>query len=442
MRKLAIFVVRHSWLVLALAVIAIIVSGILGAGVHDRLSGGGFEDPSTESNRRAEEVAKAFPQASLSDFVLVVTAKDGTVDSDAVTRQATDITRRLRKAEGVAAADSYWTLGKVEQLRSRDSRRALIVAALRGEPDEKIKIGGKLAEEFGVDNAVLVAIPTGESALTHQISDQAEKDLQKSELITAPLTAIALVIVFGSVVAAVLPLTLGAIAVLGTFLVLTVLTLFTTVSVFALNLTTALGLGLAIDYSLFVVSRYREEMARGVSSNVAVGRSMQTAGRTVAFSAGTVMISLASLAVFDVPYLRSFAFAGVAVVALAALAAIVVLPAVLAILGTADREGPRVQAQARVGDRGLLGRPGPPGDEAPGALRRGGQPRAPAAGGAVLPPRSRPDRRPCGAPQCERPAGGGPDPRGFRLAGVERVRHLVADARRYPGRQGDRGLRP
>ena len=339
MRKLAIFVVRHSWLVLALAVIAIVLSGVFGAGVHDKLSGGGFEDPSTESNQAREEVAKAFPQASLSDFVLVVTAKRGSVDDAAVTRQATAITRRLREADGVAAADSYWTLGKVAQLRSRDSHRALIVAALRGEPDEKIKLGGKLAEEFGTDNDVLVALPTGESSLTHQISEQAEKDLQKSELLTAPLTAIALVIVFGSVVAAVLPLTLGAIAVLGTFLVLTVLTLFTTVSVFALNLTTALGLGLAIDYSLFVVSRYREEMARGVSSNVAVGRSMQTAGRTVAFSAGTVMISLASLAVFDVPYLRSFAFAGVAVVALAAVAAVVVLPAVLALLGPRVEKG-------------------------------------------------------------------------------------------------------
>ncbi|MGZ6999429.1 MAG: MMPL family transporter [Acidimicrobiia bacterium] len=339
MRKLAIFVVRHRWLVLVLAVVGVALSGILGAGVHDRLSGGGFEDPGTESAKARVEVAKAFPQASLSDFALVVTAKHGSVDDATVTREATALTRRLRAEHGVAAADSYWTLGKVEQLRSRDSHRALVVAALRGEPDEKIKLGGRLGRKYDVDDAVLVALPTGESSLTDQISHQAEKDLQTSELITAPLTAIALVIVFGSVVAAILPLTLGAIAVLGTFLVLTVLTLFTTVSVFALNLTTALGLGLAIDYSLFVVSRYREELGRGVSTNVAVGRSMQTAGRTVAFSAGTVMISLASLAVFDVPYLRSFAFAGVAVVALAALAAVVVLPAVLAALGSRVEKG-------------------------------------------------------------------------------------------------------
>ena len=102
-------------------------------------------------------------------------------------------------------------------------------------------------------------------------------------------------------------------------------------------------MGLAIDYSLFVVSRYREEFDRGVSPPVAIGRSMQTAGRTVAFSAGTVAISLMSLVIFPIPYLRSFAYAGVAVVALAAVSAIVVLPALLAVLGAAHRQVPAVQ---------------------------------------------------------------------------------------------------
>ena len=139
------------------------------------------------------------------------------------------------------------------------------MAALSGKEDDKFKRAGVLAGEFTVSTRLLSTLPTGEAVLTDQISRQAEKDLQKSELLTAPITAIALVIVFGSVVAAMLPLSVGAIAVLGTFLLLTILTLLTPVSVFALNLTTALGLGLAIDYSLFMVSRYREELARGVS---------------------------------------------------------------------------------------------------------------------------------------------------------------------------------
>lgn len=324
---------------IAVTLVALPLAAIIGGGVHDRLTGGGFEDPAAESARARAEIKAAFPQASLSDFVLVVTANHGTVDSAAVTKAATKLTKDLRSRPGVVAANSYWTYGKVAQLRSVDSRRALVVAALSGTEDDKFKRAGVLAGEFTVSTGVLSTLPTGEAVLTDQISRQAEKDLQKSELLTAPFTAIALVIVFGSVVAAVLPLSVGAIAVLGTFLLLTILTLLTPVSVFALNLTTALGLGLAIDYSLFMVSRYREELARGVSTNVAVGRSMQTAGRTVAFSAGTVMISLAALAVFDVPYLRSFAYAGVAVVLLAAIAAVIVLPAVLAVLGPRVEKG-------------------------------------------------------------------------------------------------------
>jgi RND superfamily putative drug exporter len=210
---------------------------------------------------------------------------------------------------------------------------------MSGEESPRFKRAGELAEVFTIDNATLSTEATGEAVLTHQISERARNDLERSELLTAPFTAIALVIVFGSIVAALLPLAVGVFAVVGTLLVLLLLTLMTDISVFALNLTTAMGLGLGIDYSLFVVSRYREELAKGASNNVAVGRSMQTAGRTVLFSAGTVMVSLSALAVFDVPYLRSFAFAGVAVVALGGVAAVVILPAVLAILGPRVEKG-------------------------------------------------------------------------------------------------------
>ena len=199
---------------------------------------------------------------------------------------------------------------------------------------EQLAIAGVLLPKFTTNDGVVTTAVSGRAAVTRQISDQAEADLNKADLFTAPVTFIALVIVFGSLVAAGLPLIVALLAVIGTFAALTLLAGFTDVSVFSLNLATGLGLGLAIDYSLFVVSRYREELRRGVSSAVAVGRSMQTAGRTVAFSAGTVAISLASLAIFPMPYLRSFAYAGVAVVALAALASIVVLPAALAVLGT------------------------------------------------------------------------------------------------------------
>ncbi len=359
MRKLAVLIVRRRWAVIIGVLIALVIAGVLGGGVHDRLSGGGFEDPSTESAQARAEIKASFPQAALSDFVLVVTAKDGTVDGAEVTRVGTELTKELASRKGVISANSYWTFGKVEQLRSTDSRQALVVAAMSGTEDEKFPRAGEIADElvakYSSASSPIAILPTGEAVLTHQISKQAEDDLQKSELISVPITAVALVIVFGSVVAALLPLAVGAIAIVGTLMVLLILTLFTDVSVFALNLTTALGLGLAIDYSLFIVSRYREELGKGVSSNVAVGRSMQTAGRTVAFSAGTVMISLSALAVFNVPYLRSFAFAGTAVVALAAVAAVVVLPAILAVLGTRIEKGRLFKAKPESETGGFWG---------------------------------------------------------------------------------------
>ncbi len=174
---------------------------------------------------------------------------------------------------------------------------------------------------------------TGEAEVFRQVGSTIESDLKKAETIALPVTLVLLVLVFGGLVAASLPLFIGALTVAGTFLVLQVINSFTDVSIFALNLTTAMGLGLAIDYALFVISRYREELAAGWPPNDAVVRTVRTAGRTVVFSAATVAISLSALLVFNQPLLRSFAYAGVAVAALAALASVIVLPAVLALLG-------------------------------------------------------------------------------------------------------------
>jgi putative drug exporter of the RND superfamily len=357
-RRLALFVVRRRWWVLAVALVAIPASALYGGGVHDKLSPGGFVDPGSESARTAAAVAKEFPSSAQSDFVIVVTAKHGTVTSPDVSAAGIALTKRLRAAPGVVTAFSYWSLpnlGALSPLSSRDQRQALVFASLEGTDDSKIKLAAKLAPEFEPDTNVIKTGVTGVAEVTRQLSDQADEDLQKSDLLTAPFTFIALVFVFGGLIAAGLPLAVALLAVLGTFVLLTVLAQLTTVSVFSLNLATGLGLGLAIDYSLFVVSRYREEFARGVSSPVAIGRSMQTAGRTVAFSAGTVAISLTALAIFPVPYLRSFAYAGVAVVALAAVSAIVVLPAMLAVLGPRV-ERFRVFKVREVTDGGAWGR--------------------------------------------------------------------------------------
>jgi len=355
---LALFVVRRRWWVIALALVALPLSALYGGGVHGKLSPGGFVDPGSESARTAAAVSKEFPASAQSDFVILVTAKHGTVNSPDVRSAGLALTERLRRTDGVVTSYSYWStpnLGTLSPLSSRDQRQALVFASLRGTDDSKITLAGELEPEFDADTNVISTGVTGVAVVTHQLSDQAEKDLERSDFLSAPFTFVALVIVFGSLIAAFLPLGVALLAVLGTFVVLTVLSQLTTVSVFSLNLATGLGLGLAIDYSLFIVSRYREELAQGVVPAVAIGRSMQTAGRTVAFSAGTVAISLTALVIFPVPYLRSFAYAGVAVVILAAVSAIVVLPAVLAVLGT-NVERFRVFKQRESTEGGFWGR--------------------------------------------------------------------------------------
>ena len=166
-----------------------------------------------------------------------------------------------------------------------------------------------------------------------QINGQSEKDLLTMESIAIPLSFVVLVWVFGGLMAAALPLAVGGFAILGSMAVLRAITLFTDVSIFALNLTVAMGLALAIDYTLLIISRFRDELADGADRERALVRTMATAGRTVLFSAMTVALSMVAMVLFPMYFLKSFAYAGIAVVAFAAVAAIVVTPAAIALLG-------------------------------------------------------------------------------------------------------------
>lgn len=332
MRALGKLVTRRKWWVLGLALAFLPIAGLLGGSVEKRLSSGGFSDSASEAARAAEVLEDRFA-AGTPNLVLLVTARSGTVDDPAVGAAGLALTKRLAGEEGITNVISYWALGKAAPLRSKDGRQALVLGRVPGDEDAvREATEGLSARYAGATGPVSVGVG-GAGEVFNQIEAQAEKDLKKAELLTFPITVILLVLVFGSVVAAGLPLAVGALAVVGTFLVLRVVTSFTDVSIFALNLTTAMGLGLAIDYSLFVVSRYREELRHGYQPDQAVTRTLYTAGRTVAFSAITVAISLAALVVFPLPFLRSFAYAGVGVVFMAAIGAVVVLPAVLSALG-------------------------------------------------------------------------------------------------------------
>jgi putative drug exporter of the RND superfamily len=179
----------------------------------------------------------------------------------------------------------------------------------------------------------------GGAAIGNDILAQVGKSLRTAEGIAVPVILALLVFAFGSVVAALLPLAIGGIAIFGTFAVLDVLGSVTNVAIYAVNLTTALGLALAIDYALLMVSRYREELAAGREPAQAVVRSVQTAGRTIAFSGATVAAALAVLLGFPMYFLRSFAYAGIGVVLISVAAAVVVLPALLAVLGRRVNSG-------------------------------------------------------------------------------------------------------
>jgi len=341
MRRLGSVVTRFRWVVLVVTLLLLPVAAVLGGPVKGKLSAGGFADEAAEASRAADLLEERFGTGS-PNVVLLVTAAEGTtgVDDPAVAARGAELTAELATTPGLVEAFSYWTLGNAPPLRSADGRQALVLGRVLGDEDDLRDAADGIAERFdGRSDSVASVGVGGYGEVFRQITHQAEEDLEKAEKLSMPVTLLLLLVVFGSAVAAALPLGVGIVAVLGTFLVLTVFTAFTQVSVFALNLTTAMGLGLAIDYSLFIVSRYREELAAGRAPEAALLRTMQTAGRTVAFSAFTVAISLAALLVFPLAYLRSFAYAGVGVVALAAVGAIVVLPALLAVLGPRVEKG-------------------------------------------------------------------------------------------------------
>jgi RND superfamily putative drug exporter len=337
MERLGRFVTRHPRRLLVASALFIAAAGILGAGVADHLSTGGFEDPASESTRAAAAIERKFGVAD-PDVVLLVRARSGSVDDPEVAAAGLKLSRTLAAEKGVARVDSYWTLGGAPPLRSLDGSKAMVLATLDGSQNDKNHLLETLTPKYtGSSDAVEVSVG-GFAEVFRQVTTQVEKDLVRAEVIAIPILLILLLFVFRSPIAASLPLGVGLVAVVGTLLILRAVAAVTEVSIFALNLTTGMGLGLGIDYSLFIVSRFREELAAGQTVDDAVVRTVATAGRTVLFSAVAVAASMSALLLFPIVFLKSFAYAGIPVVALASAGAIVTLPALLKMLG------PRIDA--------------------------------------------------------------------------------------------------
>ncbi|MCX5261331.1 MMPL family transporter [Streptomyces canus] len=313
------------------ALVLTLLAVMAGSGVADRLGAGGWEDPDAESTYATKALEREFPD-SQPNLLLLVDAGDASVDDPAVAAEAKRLTALLAAEKDITGVGSYWSASS-PALRAEDGHEALIAARITGDEKQMGETLDRVAPSLrGTHGPVKVEIG-GIVAVRHEMQTIIQEDLTRAEMIALPITLLLLVMVFGSAIAALLPLGIGIVAILGTNAVLRGLTEFTDVSVFAMNLTTALGLGLAIDYALFIVRRFREELATGADPLPAIGTTLRTAGRTVLFSALTVAVSLAAMLLFPQYFLRSFAYAGMAVVLLAAAAALILLPAALILLG-------------------------------------------------------------------------------------------------------------
>jgi RND superfamily putative drug exporter len=324
-------VMRFRWPVLGGALVALVVAGLAAGGVTDRLAAGAFDDSGPEA-RRAKRILEQTFRSGEPNLVLLVTANSGSVDDPGAAAAGRALTTELAAQPGVTEVNSYWTTG-LAPLRSTDGRKAVVAARIVGDDKAVEQRAGELSSRFTRQTGDVGVAVGGSAEVFREINSRSDEDLVRAEMVAGPITLVLLVIILGGVVAGLLPLLVGAFTVLETLLILYVLGGVTDVSVFALNLTTALGLGLAIDYSLFILSRFRESLAAGAEVRVAVRHAVATAGKTILVSGIAVAGSLAALLVFDQMFLRSIAYAGIAVVACATVASVVVLPALLAILG-------------------------------------------------------------------------------------------------------------
>jgi RND superfamily putative drug exporter len=328
------FVTARPRLSLLVALVITALAVLAGSGVADRLGSGGWEDPDAQSTYATKALEREFPD-SQPNLLLLLDSGRSSVDDPAVAAEARRLTARLAGEKGVIGVGSYWQAdaSAAPSLRAEDGHEALIAAHITGDEKAMGETLDRLAPSYrGAHGPVEVKVG-GIVAVRHEMQTIIKEDLTRAEMIALPVTLLLLVMVFGSAIAALLPLGIGIVAILGTNAVLRGLTEFTDVSVFAMNLTTALGLGLAIDYALFIVRRFREELSTGAEPLTAVATTLRTAGRTVLFSALTVAVSLAAMLLFPQYFLRSFAYAGIAVVLLAAAAALILLPAALVLLG-------------------------------------------------------------------------------------------------------------
>ncbi len=330
--KLGELIVKRKKFIFSIFIVSILSAGAIGSSAFGKLESGGYSDLNSDSAKAFEYVTDVF-KVKEPAVVLVVEASE-VITSPSVVATATKLEAQIKNEVGVDSTLSYWSSGGAPSLKSVDGKSAfLFIYGSTVEWNDIQALGKLIQSKYDGKFENLTVYGSGTGIFAHSINTKIADDLKISEAISIPLTFILLVFVFGGLVASAMPLLVGVSAILGSLLVVYFLTLFTGVSIFALNLITGLGLGLGIDYALLIVNRFREELHSGKSVDESVKRTVSTAGKTVFYSGLTIVITLASLMLFPLMFLKSFGYAGVTVVTMAVAGALIALPALLAILG-------------------------------------------------------------------------------------------------------------
>lgn len=337
--RLGHLIAKRKKSVLSLFLLATVLAGGIGSQVFSRFDSGGYSDPNSDSAKVWEYLDETFNVKDPA-IVLVVDGKDKSVDDPEVVASAQKIESQVRSESSAENVISYWSAGGAPSLKSKDGTSAFIFVYLKSTDFTEIdKLGGEYQKKYDGTFENVEVYASGGAVFANAINGRIQNDLKISEAISIPLTFLLLLFVFGAMAASAMPLLVGVTAILGTFLVMYLLTLVTDVSIFALNLTTGLGLGLGIDYALLMVNRFREELAKGLDNESAIVNTLRSAGKTVFYSGLTVVLTLISLTFFPQNFLKSMGYAGAAVVALAVLGALIPLPAILALMGSKINKG-------------------------------------------------------------------------------------------------------
>ena len=333
--------VNYRKAAVALFVIGILVAGAVGSLIFSRLDSGGYSDPNSDSYKVYEYLRDDLKVEDPA-VVVVIDAGDRDVTEPAVAQQALALEKLMAQEEGVTRTLSFWGAGSDANLKSADGKAAYVLIFGEGEafsPGSQ-DLGKLFQEKYDGEFSGLRLYAGGVAVVGHAITKKISDDLKIAEAVSIPLTFILLAFVFGALAASAMPLIVGVSAIVGAFFILYLISLFTAVSVYSLNLTTGMGLGLGIDYALLMVNRFREELNKGKSVDESVITTMATAGKTVFYSGLTVLVTMVSLTFFPLPFLKSFGYAGVSVVALAVVGAIFGLPPILAMMGKRINKGP------------------------------------------------------------------------------------------------------